>query len=165
MSTIVLIVKDTIASCDTAVVKLATIAENYQPIVRNAETNYKDVAIVFFICAAIVVMALIAKCAVLSWKSKEIKAAKDERTEQKLEKADERTRKQKNDLIEKLLDFLKKQTEETNEKGEMVGVKSYNQEECKAYEKVLRELIAEMSDKIIDVPQDDSNNPPQNQVL
>ena len=174
MSTIVLILNDSIASCDTAVVKLATVAEYYQPIVKDAETNSSDVAIVIFICAAIVVMALFAMCAVLFWKSMEINAAKKEREDQKTEKAEESKRKQKNDLIERLLDYVKKQAEGTNETGKNVGAKSNNQEKCKAYEKVLCELIAATPDKDIDVErlrtalgvknvpsQNDSNNPPQ----
>ena len=79
MSTFIINLNDTIALSDSAVVELAKVINTCQPCLREVETNCNDVKIVAIICIAIVIVALIARCAVLSWKDAEIKAANAER--------------------------------------------------------------------------------------
>jgi len=78
----------------------------------NAVTNWQDVVQVtlstFFICVALVLVAFCAKCAILSWKSKEIEANQEERKFKKQRDEEESMRKQMNDLLGKKLDFLQK---------------------------------------------------------
>ena len=109
MSTFIINLNDTIALSDSAVVELAKVINTCQPCLREVETNCNDVKIVAIICIAIVIVALIARCAVLSWKDAEIKAANAER-EAKENEADIAKRKQKADLMDKYLDFLKSLT-------------------------------------------------------
>ena len=74
------------ASCDTLVVKVVKAADVVcQPIIKEAETSCNDVMIVGIICVAIVLVAWLAKSAILSWKDAEIDAAKEERGEKESE--------------------------------------------------------------------------------
>jgi hypothetical protein len=132
MSTFFLNINDTIACCDTIVVKVATIAETCQPCLKEAETNWQDVAIVFLFCAAFVSVALIAKCTIKSWKEKEIQAKENEQTAKTMKDQEESKRKQKSDLLERYLNFLK----DNASKDE-----SWSQE----YKQVLSSLIGEPS--------------------
>ena len=69
-----------------------------QPVVKRAETNWQDViivvAITFAVCATIIIVAWIAKSAILSWKEKVINAQKQERDDKKQNEEDEYKRKQ-----------------------------------------------------------------------
>ena len=131
MSTFIVNLNDTIAMSDSAVVELAKIISCSQPCVSDSETNCQDVIIVGFICVAIVLVALIVKWAVSSWKAAEIAAAKEERTEKEKE-ADIAARKQKADCLRKLLDFLEKRTSKKEE---------FRDEESQYYIKVLQSQI------------------------
>jgi len=79
---------------------------------NEAVTNPNDVWIVVSICVAIVLVALITAFSVLAWKNKEIQANNDERQFKKTQEENESERKQKSDLLDKYLDFLKEQTKE-----------------------------------------------------
>lgn len=57
-----------------------------------AETNWQDVVIISVICIAVVLFTLIAKCAILSWKDKEIKAKEDERKDKEIKEEKEYNR-------------------------------------------------------------------------
>ena len=96
--------------------------------VKGAETNWQDViiavAITFAVCATIIIVAWIAKSAILFWKEKVINAQKQERDDKKQNEEDEYKRKQdadrenrtnmlkdeerkrKTDLIDKKLQIL-----------------------------------------------------------
>ena len=146
MSTFIINLNDTIALSDSAVVELAKVINTCQPCLREVETNCNDVKIVAIICIAIVIVALIARCAVLSWKDAEIKAANAER-EAKENEADIAKRKQKADLRDKLVFFLEKNTtkEEYDENaGKMIKKqREFDSEECQYYIEVLKSLIKE----------------------
>lgn len=107
MSTFIINLNDTIAMSDSAIVELAKVVSTCQPCVQETETNCYDVIIVVFICAAIVLVALITKWAVLSWKDAEINAVNKERKEKEDKEKEDSKRKQKADLLGKHLDFLK----------------------------------------------------------
>ena len=79
---------------------------------NEVATNINDVWIVVSICLAIVIVAWNAKDTILSWKSQEIDANKEEQSEKKEKEKEECIRKQKSDILNKYLDFLKEQTKE-----------------------------------------------------
>lgn len=113
MSTIVINLNDTIASYDTIVVKLAKVGDVCLPIVNETRTNCYDAQIAKMICWAVVMVALIAAVAILLWKSIDT-WYKNHELNFKAEKENiESIRKQKADLIDKYLDFLKEETKET----------------------------------------------------
>ena len=105
MSTIVCNLNSIIASCDTLVVKFDKLREILQPIVKEAETNDKDLWMVGIVCVTIVLVAIIAAAVVLLWKYIGFIAAKNERDHKKTKEKEESTRKQQSDLLEKLLSF------------------------------------------------------------
>lgn len=109
MSTFIINLNDTIAMSDSAIVELAKVINTCQPCVQEAETNCKDVIIVAIICAAIVLVAVIAKWAVLSWKDAEKNAADAERKAKEEKEKEENKRKREADCQGKLIDFLEKQ--------------------------------------------------------
>lgn len=122
---------------DSAVVELTKVISSCQPYVQEVETNDNDVKIVAIICLAIVLVAFIAVCGFLCWKSKEIKAGEEERTFQKTKEEEECQRKidannkdRANKLVERYLEILKVQTE-----SDKNGLKSIQ------YRKVLEYLI------------------------
>ena len=107
MSTFIINLNDTIAMSDSAIVELAKVVSKSESSVQEAATTGEDFAIVCVVCFAIVVVALIAKWAVWSWKRAEIKAAEDERIAKEEKEKAESERKQRSDAQAKLLDFLK----------------------------------------------------------
>lgn len=128
MSTIVVNPGDVIAVNDSIAVKTSKVTEILQSLVKGTETNWQDViiavAITFAVCATIIIVAWIAKSAILSWKEKVINAQKQERDNKKQNEEDEYKRKQdadrenrtnmlkdeerkrKTDLIDKKLQIL-----------------------------------------------------------
>lgn len=92
MSTFTINLNDTIAMSDSTVVKLAEVLSKCQPC--ETESNCTDVAIALIICATIGLVAHIAKCGFLRWKSEEIKAKENEREFQKTKEEAECNRKQ-----------------------------------------------------------------------
>lgn len=139
MSTFIINLNDTIAMSDSAVVELAKVINTCQPCVKEAQTNCNDVWIAGIICLAIVMVALIAKCGLLAWKSKEIEAADAERKAKETE-ANIAARKQKAEALGKLLDFLEKNT----------STEDYSEKDCKRIKK-LRDFTSEESQYYIDV--------------
>ena len=129
MSTFIVNLNDTIAMNDSAVVELAKIVSTSNSC--EVETNWQEVAIVGIICLAIVIIALIAKWALWSWKDAEIKAAEKERDKNESE-ADIAKRKQKADCLRKLLDFLEKRTSKKEE---------FRDDESRYYIEVLQSQI------------------------
>lgn len=125
MSTFVLSVSDTIASCDTSFVKVENLEHLCQPIFQEAGTNWQDVAIVFCICAAIVTIAMYGICRFFTDKTKEREFLKERETQKRnwevedkdrKENAEQKNRswsledhdrKQKEDLLNKKLQLLK----------------------------------------------------------
>lgn len=128
-TTIIMNAIDTIASNDTIVVKLVKATEVCQPIVKEAETNCYDFAIVFCICTVIALIAIIGICKFFADKKKEREILQqnevqrnnwENQEKERKGNAEEKNRnqqledqltKQKNDLLNKYLDFLKDQTD------------------------------------------------------
>ena len=140
------------ASCDTVVVKVAQAADLVcQPIIKESETNGNDVLIVGIICLAIVIIALIAKWALWSWKDAEIKAATEERGKKESE-AVITERKQNSDLLNKRLEILKElcynikevpQGEKSKDTKTQKELKPITSQEVKEYLKALGYEIKE----------------------
>lgn len=91
MSTIVVNPGDVIVVNDSIAVKMSKVTEILQPVVKGAETNWLDVIAV---CVTIIIVAWIAKNALLSWKDKMIKAQEQERTDRENKETTEYKRKQ-----------------------------------------------------------------------
>ena len=115
-------------ACDSIVAKMTCVCDSV--LVRSCEkgclsiteihhagTDCHDVCIVFIICVAIVLVALIAKWAIWSWKKAELEAKEKERTAQKTKEEEESKRKIQSDLLDKYLDFLKERTKGTSSDG------------------------------------------------
>ena len=100
---------------DSTLFELTKLVNSSQPCVQKAMTNEYDFLIAAVICATIVFVAFIAKCAILSWKTKIINAEKTERYDKKDKENEEAVRKQKSDLIDKLLDYLKNNVSKKND--------------------------------------------------
>lgn len=144
MSTFIFNLNDTTALNDSVVAQVIKLSEACKPVMTEAETNGLDVWIVFIICIAIVLVALIAGWALLSWKSAEIKAANNN-SEDKNEEEGFVNNKQKADALNKLLDYLARNTytEEYDENaGKMVKKeKGLDSNEADYYIKVLRAVM------------------------
>lgn len=95
---------DTIVLSDSIVMK---VTDAYQACVNKAETNCNDVKIVFIICAAIVLVALIAMGIVWLRKWFELKILKEEFENKKKKEEEDSIRKQEATLLEKKLEILK----------------------------------------------------------
>ena len=107
MSTFILNLNDTTVINDSIFAKVVKLSEVCQPVVMEAETNNFDWYIVATICGAVIIVASIACYAVLSWKEKEIQNDNDKQNSKKSEEGTNAIRKQKSDLLDKYLDFLK----------------------------------------------------------
>ena len=81
MSTFIINLNDTIAMSDSAVVELAKVITACKPYVQETGTNCNDVMIVAFICITIIVVALIARWGICSWKDADANVLKEERFE------------------------------------------------------------------------------------
>lgn len=108
---------------------------------NEVATNINDVWIVVSICLAIVIVAWNAKDTILSWKSQEIDANKEEQSEKKEKEKEECIRKQKSDILNKYLDFLKEQTKEKDH----VTIEEYEKQR-KDFMRQLLVLIKESKD-------------------
>ncbi len=97
MSTFIINLNDTIALSDSAVVELAKVAGAWHPCVQEAETSCNDVWIVVAVCLTIIAVALIAKCAVLSWQKATIASKERERNDKKAKEKEEYERKKEAD--------------------------------------------------------------------
>ena len=127
---------------DSAVVELAKVINTCQPCVKELGTNCNDVAIVGIICATIVAIALIAKRAIWSWQKAELAYKENERNEKEVKEQKDCTRKQKADLLNKLLDFQKELAfpYDKNKDGEYKE-KTYKTPEKENYLKTLASLL------------------------
>lgn len=129
--------------------------------IHEAGTNVQDIWIVGIICFTVVLLALIAKCAVLSWKNADINAAEGEQAAKESD-ADVAKRKQDSDLLNKKLEILKELCYEIKEvpvekcsKEEKIKdikiqkkLRSLNSDEVREYLKALGYLIDKnVSDK------------------
>ena len=144
MSIIVLNPSDTIISSDTLVVKLAKVAEICQPVVKEAETNCKDVWIAAIICLAIVLIACIAKRALGFWLDNLINAKKGEESSKITNEEKKSKVKLKSDCQDKLLTFLEKQVYAYD-----IQKKEY-EKACEAYSKELHSVLEELLNNRID---------------
>ena len=135
MSTIVCNLNSIIASCDTLVVKFDKLREIFQPIVKEAGTNWQDVSIVFLICTTFVIIAYFAKNTILGWQNNKIQAAKQERDDKKTKEEEESKRKHQSDLLDKKIEFLKELCYKIEERIET----KEDGKENKKYEKVLKD--------------------------
>ena len=106
MSSLLLNSDTIIVVSDSILAKLVKTAELSQG-VNDAETNSYDVLIVFIICAAIVLVALIAKWILRSWKNAELESLKEEFKNKREKEETDCMRKQKAELLGKELDILK----------------------------------------------------------
>ena len=96
--------------CDSVLVKSCESGCRSMTVIHQEGTNCQDMYIVLFICVAFVLVALIAKWALWSWKKAELEAKEKERTAQKTKEEEESKRKIQSDLLDKYLDFLKERT-------------------------------------------------------
>jgi flagellar basal body-associated protein FliL len=150
MSTIICHLCDSVASSDTLLVKFNQVHEAIQPVVKEAETNCNDIFIVLIICIFFVVIAGIAKCAILSWQKNRIQAEKDDREDKKKKEEESSLRKQKSDLKDKLLNAMQKRASEylVNEKGERIdkdgNVLKTDSKAVEEYIKLLKDLLKEL---------------------
>ena len=150
MSTIICHLCDSVASCDTLLVKFNQVHEAIQPVVKEAETNCKDVLIVFVICLSFVAIALIAMWAILSWQKNRIQAEQEDREDKKKKEEESSLRKQKSDLKDKLLNIMQKRASEhlVNEKGEHIdkdgNVLETDSEAVEEYINQLKDLLKEL---------------------
>lgn len=134
MSTYILDTNDTIVMNDSIVVKISKTADACQTCVHEAATNWTDVEIVKYICIALVIIALIAACAVWLWKKAEIDAEEKERNARNTKEKEDNERKLKANCQEKLLVFLEKQIASNTTQTEEY------RKACNAYIKELRAL-------------------------
>lgn len=156
MSTFIINLNDTIAMSDSAIVELAKVINTCQPCVQEAETNCYDVKIVAIICAAIVLVALIAKWALWSWKEAEQEASKAEREAKEEKEKVESERKLKADLLNKHLDFLKENASKDDKwieeyKEVIASFKKALQSELKKCDVMNCYLSGADKDKIIEI--------------
>jgi hypothetical protein len=144
MSTIVVNPGDVIVVNDSIAVKMSKVTEILQPVVQGAETNCEDVMIAAFICIAIVLVVLIVRWTICSWKNAEIKAVNVGQLDKESD-ADIAERKQKADALNKLLDYLAKNTTEEkydDNAGKMIKLdKGIDSAEGQYYIEVLRSVI------------------------
>lgn len=117
MSTLIVNPNDTIALSDAIVVKVADVC---QPMVQEPETSCNDVTIVAIICATIVLVALIAMFSFLIWKCREHKAEAESKEKEREKDEKDRQWKQRSDLIDKKLDFLKGQVMTKDKDGKTI---------------------------------------------
>lgn len=108
MSTFIINLNDTVALNDSTLIELVKVANSCQSCVQEAATNYDDVRIVAIICAAIVIVALIAWGIICSIKCKENEDKNNERASKKAKEEEDYRKKQYSDLVEKLLNFHQK---------------------------------------------------------
>lgn len=163
MSTIVVNPGDVIAVNDSIAVKTSKVTEILQSVVKGTETNWQDViiavAITFAVCATIIIVAWIAKSAILSWKEKVINAQKQERYDKKQNEEDEYKRKQDADrenrtnmlkdeerkrktvLIDKKLQILCETCYDLSKDEPKKVVKKYNDGAVENYITALNEAI------------------------
>lgn len=163
MSTIVVNPGDVIAVNDSIAVKTSKVTEILQSVVKGTETNWQDViiavAITFAVCATIIIVAWIAKSAILSWKEKVINAQKQERDDKKQNEEDEYKRKQDADrenrtnmlkdeerkrktvLIDKKLQILCETCYDLSKNEPKKVVKKYNDGAVENYITALNEAI------------------------
>lgn len=163
MSTIVVNPGDVIAVNDSIAVKTSKVTEILQSVVKETETNWQDViiavAITFAVCATIIIVAWIAKSAILSWKEKVINAQKQERDGKKQNEEDEYKRKQDADrenrtnmlkdeerkrktvLIDKKLQILCETCYDLSKDEPKKVVKKYNDGAVENYITALNEAI------------------------
>lgn len=87
--------------------KVTKTADAYLTCVNETGTNCNDVVIVFIICTAIVLVVLIAKWALLSWKKAESDYQEKEFLNKQKKDEVESLRKQKADLMGKKLEIYK----------------------------------------------------------
>lgn len=141
MSTFIINLNDTITMSDSAVVELAKVINTCQPCVQEAGTSCNDVWIAGIICLAIVLVALIAKWAICSWKDAEANVLKEERLEKVRKEKEETQRKMLHNLIEKRIDALKDRAVTKDKDGKITGYKESTSDDFKAYDKALIEYI------------------------
>lgn len=163
MSTIVVNPGDVIAVNDSIAVKTSKVTEILQSIVKGTETNWQDViiavAITFAVCATIIIVAWIAKSAILSWKEKVINAQKQERDDKTQNEEGEYKRKQDADrenrtnmlkdeerkrktvLIDKKLQILCESCYDLSKDEPKKVVKKYNDGAVENYITALNEAI------------------------
>jgi len=108
---------------------------------KEAGTNCFDVAIVIAICVTIAIIAILGICKYFSWKKQQPLEELFLMQKKHLWDVEDAKRKKTFDLIEKLNDALKCQTEIKDDKGKVIAYKEYKSDEIKAYGKALINLI------------------------
>ena len=141
MSTFIINLNDTIALSDSAVVELAKVINTCQPCLQETGANYNDVKIVAIICVTIVLVALIAKWAICSWKDANVSVLREERSERVRQEKEEAQRKMLHNLIEKRIDALKDRAVTKDKDGKITGYKESTLDDFKAYDNALIEYI------------------------
>ena len=121
-----------------------------------AATSWQDVTIVFFICAAIVVIATYGTCKFFKNKAKERECQKERESQKHNWDVENEERKQKVDLQNKLIDFLEKNTSKdvnSGEAGKLVKtLRGLDSKESQYYLSVILSLIS--NETIPDNPKD-----------
>lgn len=95
------IVKDPTALSDRVVATVAELSETGQPVNTEEQVFTTLALVVIIICVAVVILAIIAKQALLAWRDGEI-----------AHRANESNRKKGDELLDKYLGLLEKKTEQ-----------------------------------------------------
>ena len=115
MSTLILNLNDTVAMSDSTLIELAKLVNASHPCVQEAATNWLDFAIAAIICVSVVVIACYGICRFFSNKEAERAAQKNANEEKKTNDEADKKAKQKSDMTDKLVDFLKNQASSKKE--------------------------------------------------
>lgn len=114
MSTLILNLNDTVAMSDSTLIELAKLVNASHPCVQEAATNWLDFAIAAIICVSVVVIACYGICRFFSNKEAERAAQENANEEKKTKDEADKKAKQKSDMTDKLVDFLKDQASSKN---------------------------------------------------
>lgn len=139
-----------LCQCDSLVSKISGAAIPVIQISSEAETNCQDVKIAQTICGSIVLIVAICVVGFLVWRLLDYFANMIAGYYRRGCECKDMDIKKRNAILEKLLDFLKSQTDVKEEDGKIVGVKAFKSDECTAYLNALCELIDSWPDKIIE---------------
>lgn len=138
MSGFFLNLNDATALNDSVVARLVKLADVYQPVITEAETNSADIEITKYICCAFVIVTAFIVGGFLLWKLIDHLANAIAGWFKRRWEVENIIRKHDSDLLGKLLDFQKETAFPYNEKLEK---KSYEEKESKNYIETLASLL------------------------
>lgn len=151
MKTIVLNLNDTIASCDTLVVKMVNAKESCLSMTKETETNFNDVLIVALICAVIVFLAWYGISNYFKNKKVERECKNNMDEEKRKQDVEDQKNKQLSEVRKELMNFHRELAfpyEKLKVDDELKFVKKpYEKEGSEKYIKHLDELIEKLSNQ------------------